>query len=44
MCFGDWSRADFITNDELVDFLGDTSPSLFPNDNDMPDFVDDDVL
>jgi len=36
MCFGDWSREDFVTNDELIDFLDDTSPSSFQN-NDLVD-------
>jgi len=37
MCFGDWSREDFVMNEELVEFLEDGPP--LDNNN---DFVDDD--
>lgn len=37
MCFGDWSREDFVTNLELVDFLDDKSS---PPIDDEPDIID----
>lgn len=42
MCFGDWSREDYISNEELVKFLFSDA-----NDDDHDDnivFIDDELL
>lgn len=40
MCFGDWSREDYISNEELINFLvSDTN-----EDNEGIDLIDDDIL
>lgn len=38
MCFGDWSREDFMTNEELVAFLTE----LDVDNDDVIDLLDDD--
>ena len=40
MCFGDWSRQDYISNHELIQFL----LSDANDDNDGIELVDDDIL
>jgi len=47
MCFGDWSRQDFILNAELVEFLRDNGKGKAKDnaeDDDDVIFVDDDEL
>lgn len=46
MCFGDWSREDFVSNAELIEFLRDKGKGKakeVAEDADTVSFVDDDV-
>lgn len=50
MCFGDWSREDFVSNAELVEFLMDKGKDpkgkakVVAEDDDDVEFVDDEVF
>lgn len=45
MCFGDWSRQDFISNAELVEFLKDSGKGdENAEDDDDIILIDDDLM